>query len=341
MKNGSILVTGGVGFIGSHTVVELVNAGYSPIILDNFSNADKRMLQGIHALCDRTIPLIEGDCSDKKLLEKIFAENDISGVIHFAAFKAVGESVGDPLKYYDNNLSGTVTLLQTMLEAGVTRFVFSSSCTVYGIPKTDTVVFENTPLGEPNSPYGWTKWMCERIIQDTVHATSLEAVLLRYFNPIGAHESGLIGELPVGIPNNIVPYMTQTAIGLREKLTVFGADYETPDGTCIRDYIHVSDLARAHVLALEVQTHGNAEVFNLGTGQGTSVLELIHAFEKATGKPLPYELGPRRSGDVPAIVADVHKAETVLGWRAVRSVEKAIADAWNWEQKRWKDEELA
>jgi len=337
----SILVTGGAGYIGSHTVVELVKCGYAPIILDNFSNSDKRMLQAINELCNYNIPCIEGSCADSVLLKKIFQEYQITGVIHFAAFKAVGESVQEPLKYYENNVNGTVILLQAMQEAGIDRLIFSSSCTVYGIPEKETVVFETTPLGIPNSPYGWTKFMCEKIIEDTTNSGNIRAVLLRYFNPVGAHTSGKIGELPVGIPNNILPYMTQTAIGLREQLTVFGSDYNTPDGTCIRDYIHVCDLARAHVMALTLDESIKLETINLGTGKGTSVLELISAFEKATAKPLPFVLGPRRSGDVPAIVADVSKAQRVLGWKTELTIEQAIADAWNWEQKRWKDEDLA
>jgi UDP-glucose 4-epimerase len=337
----SILVTGGAGYIGSHTVVELVKAGYSPIILDNFSNSDKRVLRALNELCGYEVSFIEGSCSDKALLNKIFQEHKISGVIHFAAFKAVGESVNEPLKYYENNVQGTVILLNAMQEAGVDRLIFSSSCTVYGIPEKETVVFETTPLGVPNSPYGWTKFMCEKIIEDTCNAGNIEAVLLRYFNPVGAHPSGKIGELPVGIPNNILPYMTQTAIGLREHLTVFGNDYNTSDGTCIRDYIHVCDLARAHVMALKLDQNNKVEPINLGTGRGTSVLELIHAFEKATSKPLPFVIGPRRSGDVPAIVADVTKAQRVLGWQTELTIEQAINDAWNWEQKRWKDEDLA
>jgi UDP-glucose 4-epimerase len=337
----SILVTGGAGFIGSHTVVELVKAGYAPIILDNFSNSDRRVLLALNELCGYTIPIIEGTCSDKSLLLRLFKEHQISGVIHFAAFKAVGESVQEPLKYYDNNVHGTVVLLQAMQEAGIEQLIFSSSCTVYGIPDKETVVYENTPLGTPSSPYGWTKWMCERIIQDTCESGNVRSVLLRYFNPIGAHPSGKIGELPVGIPNNIVPYMTQTAIGIRERLTVFGNDYNTLDGTCIRDYIHVCDLAKAHTMALDLEFNKPVEIFNLGTGNGTSVLELIRAFELATANTLPYSVGPRRSGDVPAIIADVSKAKQVLGWQTELTVEQAIADAWNWEQKRWKDEDLA
>lgn len=337
----TILVTGGAGFIGSHTVVELVKAGYSPVILDNFSNSDRRVLQSLNELCGYSIPFIEGSCTDKTLLRSIFSEYEVSGVVHFAAFKAVGESVQHPLKYYENNIQGTVSLLQVMEEVNIDRLIFSSSCTVYGIPEKDTVVYESTPLGTPNSPYGWTKWMCERIIRDTCDAGTIGAVLLRYFNPVGAHPSGKIGELPLGIPNNILPYMTQTAIGIRDQLTVFGGDYETFDGTCIRDYIHVCDLARAHVMALDLELKNNIEIINLGTGKGTSVLELINAFEIATSKPLPFVIGPRRSGDVPAIIADVSKAQKVLGWKTELTVQQAIKDAWNWEQKRWKDEDLA
>lgn len=337
----SILVTGGVGFIGSHTVVELVNSGYSPVILDNFSNSDSRILSSLNDLCGYDVPFINGSCSDLALLKKIIRDYQISAVIHFAAFKAVGESVQHPLKYYENNVHGTIVLLQAMQEEGLKQLIFSSSCTVYGIPENNTVVYETTPLGTPNSPYGWTKFICEQIIKDTCDTSSIGAVLLRYFNPVGAHPSGKIGELPIGIPNNVLPYMTQTAIGLREQLTVFGGDYDTPDGTCIRDYIHVCDLARAHVMALDLELKNSVETFNLGTGKGTSVLELIRAFEKATSKPLTFMIGPRRSGDVPAIIADVSKAERIMGWKTELSVEQAIADAWNWEQKRWKDEDMA
>ena len=332
-KRKQILVTGGAGYIGSHTVVALTEAGYKPIILDNFSNSEKHILKQLEQITGQTIEAVEGDVRDEKVLSDLFSRFDIYGVIHFAAYKAVGESVQDPLKYYDNNLTGLVSLLKSMHQAEVKRFVFSSSCTVYGIPEGNICVTEESPLGIPSSPYGWTKWMGERIIQDTVTAMNLGAVILRYFNPIGAHESGLIGELPQGVPNNILPYMTQTAAGLREQLTVFGNDYPTPDGTCIRDYIHVVDLAEAHVKALEVKAN-SVRIYNLGTGLGTSVLELIHAFEEATGKPMNWTFGPRRDGDVTAIYAKVDRAKEELGWVAKRTVGQAIKDAWKWETYR-------
>lgn len=333
-----ILVTGGAGFIGSHTVVELIEAGYEPVIFDNFSNSKPRMIEQIEKIVQRPVTYFEGDVCSKQQLENAFERYRFEGVIHFAAYKAVGESVEHPLKYYSNNLSGLLVLLDVMREFDVRKFVFSSSCTVYGIPENDICVTEETPLGVPNSPYGWTKWMDEQIIQDVAKSNRFHAVLLRYFNPIGAHVSGFIGELPQGVPNNILPYMTQTAAGIREKLTVFGNDYNTPDGTCVRDYIHVVDLAQAHVKALSIAENQAVQILNLGTGTGTSVLELIHAFEAALGKPMPWEFGPRRSGDVEAIYASVAKAKQVLGWEAQRSVKEAIRDAWRWENYRLENE---
>lgn len=333
-----ILVTGGAGYIGSHTVVELVKNGYEPVILDNFSNSNPSTLENVFDLCGKEITVIEGDCCDLGLLNSIFASHQFEGVIHFAAFKAVGESVTEPLAYYHNNLESLMAVLHTMENHHVSKFVFSSSCTVYGMPVGETKVYEHTPLGTPNSPYGWTKFMGEQIIRDCAKGGKIKPVLLRYFNPIGAHESGKIGELPVGIPNNIVPYMTQTAAGIREQLTVFGSDYSTLDGTCIRDFIHVTDLANAHIKALEVAVVDEPAVFNVGTGKGTSVLELIEAFEKAIHKKLNWQFGPRREGDVVEIYADVTKATSELNWKATKNVSEAVADAWKWEQYRLENE---
>ena len=334
----TILVTGGAGYIGSHTVVELIRSGYQVVIVDDFSNSNKKNLVNLFEICGCEIPVEKGSCIDEIFLTQVFKQYSIDAVIHFAAFKAVGESVAQPLKYYQNNISGLICLLKVMEKAHVSQLIFSSSCTVYGSPENSALVTENTPLSAPNSPYGWTKWMAEQIIRDTAKTGKLNAVLLRYFNPIGAHESGKIGELPSGVPNNIVPYMTQTAAGIRSKLTVFGDDYPTEDGTCIRDYIHVSDLAIAHIQALSIEANDEPEVFNLGTGKGTSVLELIHAFELATGKPLNWAFGKRRAGDVTEIYADVTKAKQILKWESNRNIQQAIEDAWRWEKYRLEHE---
>lgn len=329
---GTILVTGGTGYIGSHTVVALIQAGYQPIIIDNLNNSISQIVDQIELLTDVNVPFFEGDIRNERFLNTLFSEHTIQAVIHFAAFKAVGESVEKPLEYYENNISGLISLLKVMKENHVNRIIFSSSCTVYGIPKDGFEVTEKTELGTPNSPYGWTKWMAEQILRDCAFTKSISPIMLRYFNPVGAHESGLIGELPQGIPNNILPYMTQTAAGLRDKLTVFGSDYPTADGTCIRDYIHVMDLAEAHVKALAYE--GAFNTFNLGTGSGTSVLELIAAFEKALGTKMNWTFGPKREGDVAAIFAKVDLAEKELEWNCSRTVEQAIQDAWKWEKYR-------
>lgn len=333
----NILVTGGAGFIGSHTVVELVEAGFEPIILDNFSNSRPSAIAGLEQILGRSLRHYDLNCNDAELLARIFRDEHIAGVIHFAASKAVGESVEKPLLYYENNLSSLITLLKTMGAAGVTNFVFSSSCTVYGQPE-HLPVTEETPVQPATSPYGNTKQVGEEIIRDTVASGArLKALALRYFNPIGAHESGLIGELPLGVPANLVPYLVQSAAGIRGPLTVHGTDYPTPDGTCIRDYIHVVDLAKAHVKALQVLADRTEtsyyDVFNIGTGQGNSVLELIHTFEEATGVQLRYTLGPRRTGDVVAVYADVTKATEGLGWKAEKSLADGLRDSWRWQQK--------
>lgn len=331
-----ILVTGGAGYIGSHTVVSLVENGFTPIILDDFRNANRVVVDGLTKILGKTPEIIESDVCDDEALRTIFQKYKFKGVIHFAAHKAVGESVLEPLKYYQNNLQGLVNVLSKMIAFNVQNFVFSSSCTVYGEPKGIKEMTEESPKNLPNSPYGWTKWIGEQIIEDTFRSNpQLKMMNLRYFNPVGAHKSLLIGEFPLGKPNNLLPYITQTAIGKLEKLTVFGNDYPTTDGTCIRDYIHVVDLAAAHVKAisfLESQT-GCLETINVGTGKGSSVLEIIQAFEKETGQKLNWAFGPRREGDVTEIFANATKAKNVLGWKANLTIKDAVIDAWNWEKK--------
>ena len=338
MENKTILVSGGAGYIGSHTVVELFRAGYQAIIVDDFRASSERMITGVQELIQTDVKVYRIDICDKDKLEEIFASNKISGIIHFAALKAVGESVEEPLMYYRNNLHGLINMVELADNYGVNNFVFSSSCTVYGEPKGTRKVHEGTPIGHTPSPYGATKQMGERILQDCVNSSKLNlAVLsLRYFNPVGAHPSGLIGELPNGKPNNLMPFVTQTAAGIREKLTVFGNDYNTADGTCIRDFIHVVDLAQAHVSGLEwlsTVEGSNMEFVNLGTGKGTSVLEIINYFEQLTGVKLNWEFGGRREGDLEEIFAETTKAEALLGWKSKLTFKDAIVDAWNWEQK--------
>lgn len=331
-----VLVTGGLGYIGSHTVVELCKAGYTPIIGDNLSNAHRSVLPKLEHICGQPLAFFELDFTDALAVERLFENaGPFAGVIHFAAFKAVGESVRNPLKYYHNNVRSTQVLLEAMLRAECSKLVFSSSCTVYGQPE-QLPVSEATPFGKAESPYGFTKQISERMISETAAAfpQQLVAALLRYFNPIGAHPSGQIGELPLGPPENLVPYITQTAAGLRDTLTVFGNDYNTSDGTCIRDYIHVCDLAEAHVAALawlDKQAEG-CEPFNLGTGAGNSVQEVIDTFVATTGVELPYRIGGRRPGDVEQIYAEATKAREHFGWSTKRSLKEALADAWNWQQ---------
>lgn len=330
-----ILVTGGAGFIGSHTAVALSEAGYIPVIADNFSNSEKWMIERIKSLCVHECIFYELDCCDEHALNSVFEDHDISGVIHFAAFKAVGESVQQPLEYFENNIGSLSALLKVMRKHKVSDLVFSSSCTVYGIPD-HLPVDETAPVKKANSPYGYTKQVCENLIRYTAQSgQQLRGVLLRYFNPVGAHPSGQIGELPLGVPNNLVPFITQTAVGLREELKIFGNDYDTPDGTCIRDYIHVMDLAEAHVKSLQwlsAQPDQPVEVFNVGTGRGNSVQEVVDTFVRETGVNLNYKYAERRPGDVPAIFADATRAEKELGWKAEKTMADALRDAWNWER---------
>ena len=335
-----ILVTGGTGYIGSHTVVELVQQGYDVVIVDNLSNSDKNMLDGIAAIIGKQPEFHQVDCNDAAALSAVMdAYPDIEAVIHFAASKAVGESVEQPLMYYRNNLMSLVTLLEQMKAHNVHNIVFSSSCTVYGQPSAEHLpVDETAPIQTALSPYGNTKQINEEIIRDESHADkSLQATILRYFNPIGAHPSAMIGELPNGVPQNLLPFVTQTAAGLRKQLKVYGNDYNTPDGSCIRDYIYVVDLAKAHVKAVERMLSGKSEeqveVFNLGTGRGLSVLEILNTFIQVTGVDVPYEIVGRREGDIEQVWAKPDRANNVLGWKADTPIEEVLLSAWRWEQK--------
>ncbi|WP_462264226.1 UDP-glucose 4-epimerase GalE [Mucilaginibacter sp.] len=331
-----ILVTGGLGFIGSHTVVELINAGYEPVIVDDLSNSNVKILDQLTKILGRKPIFHQLDlCDEAGVKQLLSAEPDIDGIIHFAAFKAVGESVEFPLKYYRNNFYSLINLLNTYYSKPV-NFVFSSSCTVYGQPD-QLPVTENASVKPAESPYGNTKQIAEEILKDMIASggSRYKVIALRYFNPVGAHESALIGELPVGVPQNLVPFVTQTAIGKREKITVFGNDYHTPDGSCIRDYIHVVDLAKAHVAALklmEQESFTGYDVFNIGTGKGTSVLEIIDAFERSTGEKLNFVIGPRRPGDVEQVWGDVTKSTNVLGWKTELDIDTMMASAWAWEK---------
>ena len=331
-----ILVTGGTGYIGSHTTVELQKAGYDVVIIDNLSNSNIEVLDGIEAITGIRPVFVKGDCTGIETLRKLFKENPgIKGIINFAASKAVGESVHKPILYYRNNLGTLLNLLECMPEYGVKGIVFSSSCTVYGEPDKNPID-ETAPIKPATSPYGNTKQISEEIITDVIHSGApIKSIILRYFNPIGAHESALIGELPVGVPQNLVPYLTQAAAGIRKELTVFGDDYNTPDGSCIRDYIDVVDLAKAHVTAMKRMLDNPdtdaIEIFNLGTGRGLSVLELINNFERATGVKVPYHIGARREGDIEKIWAEPTKANTVLGWKAEVPVDATMRNAWAWQ----------
>jgi len=333
----TILVTGGTGFIGSHTTVELQEAGYDVVIIDNLSNSNASVLDGIEKITGIRPAFEQIDCLDYEKLEGVFQKYDIKGIIHFAASKAVGESVHKPLMYYRNNIVSLINLLELMPKYGVKGIIFSSSCTVYGQPDKDNLpVTESAPIQAALSPYGNTKQINEEIIRDTINSGSpIKSIILRYFNPIGAHPSANIGELPNGVPQNLIPYLTQTAIGIRECLTVFGDDYNTPDGSCIRDYIYVVDLAKAHVAAmkriLDEKTEENIEYFNIGTGHGVSVLELINSFERATGVKLNYKIGERREGDIEAIWGNVDKANKVLGWKADTPLDDILESAWKWQ----------
>lgn len=329
-----ILVTGGTGFIGSHTVVELFSAGYEVIIVDDFSNSDPKILDQVEKISGKKPTFVKLDlCIENDVVEFALAHQDIDGIVHFAASKAVGESVQNPLKYYRNNFYGLINILTSFNSK--TKLVFSSSCTVYGQPDVLPVT-EDAPIKKAESPYGNTKQIAEEILQETCAVTpDLNVIVLRYFNPVGAHKSALIGELPIGVPQNLVPFITQSAIGKRGVITVYGNDYDTPDGSAIRDYIHVVDLAKAHVAAikrLEIRTDTNYEVFNIGTGKGSSVLEIIKAFESSTGERLNYIIGDRREGDVVQTYGDVELANKVLGWKTELDVNEMMSSAWNWEK---------
>ena len=329
----TVLVTGGAGYIGSHTCLELLGQGYEVIVADNFCNSSPEAIRRVKALSGKDFPFYEADVRDAKAMDDVFGRHDIGCVIHFAGLKAVGESVQVPLKYYGNNLESTITLCEAMVRAGVKQIIFSSSATVYN-GENEMPLTEASRTGGCTNPYGWTKYMCEQILQDAAAAIDgFCVVLLRYFNPIGADESGRIGEDPSDIPNNLMPYIAQTAVGRRDYLRVFGGDYSTPDGTGVRDYIHVSDLARGHVAAIQYcQKHTGCEVFNLGTGQGTSVLELLRAFEKAAGKQIPYQIVERRPGDLAISYAATEKAAEILGWHADKNIADACADSWRWQR---------
>ena len=335
----TILVTGGTGFIGSHTTVELINAGYKVVIVDNLSNSKADVIDGIEQITGVRPAFEEVDCCDLQGMDKVFSKYpDIEGIIHFAASKAVGESVEKPLLYYRNNFVSLINLLDLMLKHGVKGIIFSSSCTVYGQPDPENLpVTEDAPIKPAESPYGNTKQVNEEIIRDDINSGApIKAILLRYFNPIGSHPTAIIGEMPNGVPMNLIPYVTQTAMGIREQLKVFGNDYDTPDGTCIRDYIYVVDLAKAHVKAMQRVLDTDSEkleVFNIGTGKGVSTKEIVDAFEKSTGVKLNWAFAPRRAGDIEKVWANPDKANNVLGWKAETSLEDTLKSAWNWQVK--------
>lgn len=339
----TILVTGGTGFIGSHTTVELQHAGYDVVIVDNLSNSNENVIDGIEKITGIRPEFELADCCDLKAMDRIFSKYPVSGIIHFAASKAVGESVHKPLLYYRNNITSLLNLLELMPRNDIKGLIFSSSCTVYGQPSADNLpVTELAPIQQALSPYGNTKQINEEIIRDFVHSGApVRSVILRYFNPIGAHPSALIGELPNGVPMNLIPFVTQTAIGIREQLKIFGNDYDTPDGTCVRDYIYIVDLAKAHVKAMERVLGGSGteavETFNIGTGRGVSTLEVIEGFEKATGVKVNWEYAPRREGDIEKVWADPTKANAVLGWKAETGLEETLRSAWQWQLRLRED----
>lgn len=332
----AILLPGGAGYIGSHTAVELLNAGKEIVIIDNFANSKPEVLESIKKITGKDFKFYEMDYRDKEKLEKVFEENDIEAVLNFAGYKAVGESVQKPLEYYDNNISGALILLETMKKYNVKKFIFSSSATVYGDPETIPIT-EECKTGGTTNPYGTTKLFIEQILKDTYASDNTwDICILRYFNPVGAHESGLIGEEPQGIPNNLMPYVVRVAAGILPQLSVFGNDYDTPDGTGVRDYIHVVDLAKGHVLALDkLDEEGKGlYIYNLGTGTGYSVLDMVKAFEKATGKAVPYKIAPRRAGDIATCYAEPKKAKEELGWEASKTLEDMCRDSWNYISKQ-------
>ena len=330
----NVLVTGGAGYIGSHTCVELLERGYQPVVVDDLSNSSPKSLDRVREITGRNVPLYVGDVRDEALLNRIFSEHDIGCVIHFAGKKAVGESVAKPLDYYENNLCATMTLCRIMARRGVKKLIFSSSATVYS-GDNEMPLAETSKTGACTNPYGWTKFMGEQILRDIARADPQWSIVnLRYFNPVGAHPSGLIGEHPNGIPNNLMPYISQTAVGKRTHLNVFGSDYPTPDGTGVRDYLHVMDLAAGHVAAIDwIMTHNGEGVFNLGTGKGYSVLDMVRAFEEANGVPVPYQITDRRPGDLAVCYADPGKSSRELNWQASRSLQDMCRDSWNWQSK--------
>lgn len=329
-----ILVTGGAGYIGSHTVVELLNNGYDVVVVDNLYNSSKKAIDRVEEITGKKVKFYEADIRDRAMMDEIFKNENVDAVIHFAGLKAVGESVAKPVEYYENNIGGTLDLIEVMRANNVKNIIFSSSATVYGNP-AELPITEKTPKGTCTNPYGWTKWMLEQILMDVQKADpEWNVMLLRYFNPIGAHESGLIGEDPNGIPNNLLPYVAQVAIGKLKEVGVFGDDYNTPDGTGVRDYIHVVDLAKGHVKALDkIKEKAGCKIYNLGTGKGSSVLDVIHAFEKACGHEIPYSIKPRRAGDIDACYASCDLAAKELAWKAEYDIDDMCRSSWNWQSK--------
>ena len=325
-----VLLTGGAGYIGSHTIVEMYAAGHEVVVVDNFSNSSPRVMERVEEITGKKVPLYEADVADEAALDRIFSEHRIDAVVHFAGYKAVGESVRLPLTYYANNIDSTLALLRAMKKADVRKLIFSSSATVYGTPEKCPIT-EDMHTGDCSNPYGWTKFMIEQILKDYALANpEMQVILLRYFNPVGAHKSGKIGESPRGIPNNLMPYITQVAVGKRPELSVYGNDYPTPDGTGVRDYIHVVDLARGHVAALQYEKNG-VGIFNLGTGVGYSVLDMVNTFSRVNGVAVPYRIVDRRPGDIATCYADPAKAQAELGWHAEHTLEDMVRDSWNWQ----------